>query len=273
MSTDTSAAPARPRRGNRPPPRRLEVVRRQELSSHLLQVTVGGPGLEGFEPGLPSSYVKLFLPRNGRLVLPTFGPNGPEWPSDEDRPWVRTYTPYRHRLEAGELDLVFVRHGEGPAATWAESATPGDELGLGGPGPGWAIPADAPWFVLAGDEAALPAIATIAAALPAGRTAHVIVEVPADDDRLPLPSAATLITTWRARGADDAPGSLLEAELRSMHLPLGPGHLWVATESAVVRRLRSHLVDERGVPRERLVVRGYWRSGVPNHPDHDYAED
>lgn len=58
-----------------------------------------------------------------------------------------------------------------------------------------------------------------------------------------------------------------------MHLPLGPGHLWVATESAVVRRLRSHLVDERGVPRERLVVRGYWRSGVPNHPDHDYAED
>ena len=64
-----------------------------------------------------------------------------------------------------------------------------------------------------------------------------------------------------------------QAELRSMHLPLGPGHLWVATESAVVRRLRSHLVDERGVPRERLVVRGYWRSGVPNHPDHDYAED
>ena len=52
-------------------------------------------------------------------------------------------------------------------ATWAATAEPGDPVAISGTGRGYAIDADAPRFLLAGDESALPAISTILDALPA----------------------------------------------------------------------------------------------------------
>ena len=34
----------------------------------------------------------------------------------------------------------------------------------------------------------------------------------------------------------------------------------VAGESSVVRRVRDHLVEDRGVPKDRYVVRAYWKA-------------
>jgi NADPH-dependent ferric siderophore reductase len=161
---------------------------------------------------------------------------------------------------AGELAIDFVLHGHGSAAAWAERARPGDRAGVSGPGSGYDPDPAAPWFVIAGDESALPAMATIAEALPPGRTAHVVAEVPGPLDRIDLVSPARLITTWLERDGQP-PGVLLEAELRAMHVPRGEGRFWVAGESAVVRRVRDHLVEDRGVPKERYVVRAYWKAG------------
>ena len=65
-----------------------------------------------------------------------------------------------------ELEVDFVLHGDGPASSWAAQAQPGQALIMAGPGPNYLIDPGADWFLLAGDDAALPAIETILDALP-----------------------------------------------------------------------------------------------------------
>lgn len=260
--TDHDAA-SRPR-SRRPPARRLRVLRSGPLTPNLQRVTLGGDALAGFSPPAPASYVTLYLPDPvaSDLVLPVFGPRGPEYPDGAPRPLQRTYTPRRFDPDRLELDIDVVLHGPGAAARWAASAGPGDEAGVAGPGSGWHPDPDAAWFVLAGDHSALPALATIVEALPAGRTAHVVAEIPTDEDRIDLVSPARLITTWLTTG-DDQPGTVLEAAVRGLHVPPGDGRFWVATESASVRRIRDHLVADRGLDRSRFTIRAYWKAGEP----------
>lgn len=248
----------------REPARAVEVVRTEVLTPHLRRVVLGGPELAGFHPGSPASYLKLYLPPapGEPLVLPTYGARGPEFPEGAVRPLVRTYTPRWFDAAAGELAIDFVLHGHGSAAAWAEAARPGDRAGVSGPGSGYDPDPAAPWFVIAGDESALPAMATIVEALPDAATAHVVAEVPSPLDRIDLVSPGRLITTWLERDGQPS-GQLLEAELRAMHVPVGPGCFWVAGESAVVRRIRDHLVEGRGVPKDRYVVRAYWKAEPP----------
>jgi hypothetical protein len=37
--------------------------------------------------------------------------------------------------------------------------------------------------------------------------------------------------------------------------------------------VRRHLLDERGMDRQQLYTRGYWKLGAADHPDHDTGED
>lgn len=52
------------------------------------------------------------------------------------------------------------------------------------------------------------------------------------------------------------------AAVRRAQLPSGKPYAWIAGESAEVRALRRHLVDERGFAREAVMFTGYWRRGA-----------
>ncbi|MER6583390.1 SIP domain-containing protein, partial [Nonomuraea sp. NPDC001023] len=41
----------------------------------------------------------------------------------------------------------------------------------------------------------------------------------------------------------------------------GPCYAWLAGEAAVIKRLRRHLVSERGMDRKAVAFMGYWRQG------------
>jgi hypothetical protein len=46
-------------------------------------------------------------------------------------------------------------------------------------------------------------------------------------------------------------------------------------EAGVLRDIRRHLLNERGMDRARAHTQGYWKYGATNHPDNDrgqYAE-
>jgi NADPH-dependent ferric siderophore reductase len=53
----------------------------------------------------------------------------------------------------------------------------------------------------------------------------------------------------------------LELGLQALELPGGDLHAWIAGEIDVARRLRRHLIDERGFPRSQIKAAGYWRKG------------
>lgn len=270
---ETTPSPA-PGARRRQPPRLVEVVRSERVGPAMQRVTLGGPALDGFAITSPTAYIKLFLPVAGQRepALPTIGPNGPVFPEGADAPTVRTYTPRRFSAERQELDVEFFLHGTGPASDWAVHAQPGDRVGVGGPGRGYELDPSAEWFVLAGDETAIPAIGVLIEELPEGTPAVVVVEVESADHHEQLPERPGVEVQWAYRGALDG-GAALEAAVRGLTIPSGDGRVWVATEAGAVRRIRAFLLGERGIPVGSLMTRGYWRAGAANHPDHDYGDD
>ena len=264
-STPASAEKA-PRK--RRPPRRVEVSRVQVLSPAMRRITLSGAELQGFEVNDPASYMKLIFPEPGQTEPVRPLPDGPRATS------MRTYTPLAVRPEAGEVDVDFVLHGEGPASIWAAQAQIGQVLFLMGPGPGYKVDLQAaePWLI--GDDSALPAFETILARLPDTARVHVVMEVADVAEERTLHSLGQLTTQWVVRGADpQRAGVALALALRDGSAPSTESRVYLACEAAAMRRIRELLTGEMGLPRSQIVGRGYWKLGAVNHPDHDYGDD
>ncbi|WP_432839172.1 siderophore-interacting protein [Dactylosporangium sp. CA-092794] len=226
------------------------------------RVVLGGEGLDRFAAGeYTDHYVKLFFP-----------PPGVEYPAPFDLaairttmprelwPVTRTYSVRAWDPVARELTLDFVLHGDaGLAAQWAVRARPGDELHFGGPGGAYAPDPAVAFHLLAGDETALPAIAAALSRVPAGAECAAFVEIGNPADAQDLPGV-----TWLHRGAG-AVGSALVPAVLAHPFPADPApgtvQAFVHGEATFVKELRRYLRVERGVPRDRLSVSGYWRLG------------
>jgi len=245
--------------------RLLQVVRTRQVSPQLLRVTLAGDDLKDFVSASFDDHVKVFFPAPGqpRPALPEVGPNGPVFAEGAPRPAARDYTPRRHDPVAGELDLEFVLHGDGPASTWAAQAAPGQYLGVGGPRGSFVIPDGFDWHLLVGDETALPAIGRRLEELPAGAQALVVVAVDNAAAEIPLPSRASVEVRWQHRdGAPAGDATLLERALRAITLPRGEGYVWAAGEGAAIRAVRQYLVGERGIDKSRIRASSYWKAGA-----------
>jgi NADPH-dependent ferric siderophore reductase len=237
-------------------------VRTERISPHMVRVVLGGEGLAGFGlDGFTDHYIKLL-----------FAPVGVTYPEPfdierireelprEQWPANRTYTVRSWDPAHRELAVDFVVHGdEGLAGPWAATARVGDTIRIQGPGGGYAPDPAADWHLLVGDESALPAIGAALERVPAGVPVLTLVEVdgPADEQELTTPGRLDL--RWCHRDAA-RPDQIVEA-LAAAEFPAGRVHAFVHGEAGVVRALRRHLLDARGVPRDDLSVSGYWRRG------------
>lgn len=262
---ETAPPPTRPGRRPRSPTRLVTVERVERVTPRLTRITFGGDALAGFGPPRPGAHMKLL-----------FAPEGSGWtPEDEDapRPPRRTYTP--RRFDAGEmtLEVEFVHHGDGLAAGWAQNAEPGAPLYITGPGGGYDVPPDAAEVVLVADDTALPAAGTILEALPAGCRATALCEISASSEERALSPLVTASPVWLHREPVGAvPGDLLEEAVRKLDVPQD-AYWWIACEAGAMRRIRQHLLKERGVAADRVHTRGYWKRGETAYPDHDYGKD
>jgi NADPH-dependent ferric siderophore reductase len=265
-----------PRR-KRPSPRIAEVVRVSQLTPHVIRVTFGGENMAGLISKGPAEHVRIYLPSEdtGLLALPVPGPEGLEFPPDVERPKSRAYTPRRWDPDTNELDIDFVIHGEGPGSAWASAAQAGDPAVLSGQPSGAYLPqVDADWYIIIGDEAALPAIATLLEALPATMHAHVYIEVLNAQEEQALSSYAQTHITWLHRDNNyDLPGRLLVDAMRNIQLPQGDGRIWVSAEASIMREIRKQLLEDRQLDRSLIHTQGYWKQGDLNHTDHDMGDD
>ena len=241
--------------------RRVAVRRVAPLTPGVISITFAGPDLAGFVSASFDDHVKLILPAPGETepALLVAGPNGLSLPEGAPRPTMRDYTPRRFDTVAGELDIEFALHGDGPAAAWAAQATLGQVVGIAGPRGSFLIPAAFDWHLLIGDDTALPAIARRLAELPEGKTALVLLAV-AEADRRALPSRANVTLRWVEPG--DQP--LLSA-VRALSLPAGEGYAWAAGEANAMAAVRAVLVDDLGVDRQRCRCAAYWKQGAAAH--------
>ncbi len=227
----------------------------------MVRVTFAGPELGGLQVDEPAASVRMLLPSPGttELVMPAWNGNEFLLP-DGRRPVIRTFTPLRVDPEALELDLEVVVHGSGAASEWVAAARPGAPAAISGPGRGYAIDPEAPAFLLAGDETAIPAITQLLDILPAAKPVQVFVEVAVPEARLALPDRPGTEVGWLDLPPGAPPGATLEAAVQGVDIAPGT-RVWAAGEAAAVQRIRRHLFGERGLPRPQATVRGYWKHG------------
>ncbi|MBC9711999.1 siderophore-interacting protein [Streptomyces sp. TRM66268-LWL] len=263
------------------PVRSLQVVEVRRPTPRLARVTFGGAGLAGPRLAGPDQQVKLYFPRPGQdePVLPAPEGDFMSWYEafhalpEEVRPWTRSYTIRRHDPVRGTITVDFVLHGggsdaglhgdgsDGPATAWARRAEPGQRLAMFGPSDYFAKPVPlgtTDWMLLAGDETALPAIATVLEALPAGARAVAFVEVADGAERQEIATRGEVTVHWVER---DSGGRLAET-VRAAVFPEGSVYVWLGGEAGSVRSLRRHLVADRGIAKQSVHFSGYWRKSL-----------
>jgi NADPH-dependent ferric siderophore reductase len=243
----------------------LTVVRREELSPHMVRIVAGGPGFSAYvNNAFVDRYVKIVFPQPGveyaqPLDLWTIRETMPraQWP------FTRTYTVRWVDTAAQELAIDFVIHGdEGLAGPWAATAKPGDSFTFTGPGGGYNPSPDADWYLLAGDEAALPAIAAVIESLPADARGLAFIEVDSDADVQPIEAPAGVQLNWLRRyGAPAGEGDLLVSAVADAEWPEGRVDVFAHGERGYMKALRNVLFVQRGLERSQVSLSGYWAKG------------
>ncbi|WP_405061191.1 SIP domain-containing protein [Kribbella sp. NBC_01505] len=264
--------------------RELEVARVVDVTPGLRRVTLTGDQLGSFTDSDGTAFpafvsrgfddsVRLIFPHPGESepVLPVYKDGKYRWPSDPPALW-RVYTVRRYDAQARELDIDFVKHGVGVATTWAYRTNPGDRLHVGGPSVSTGWPEGYDRYLIAGDDTAIPAIDRLLEELPAEAQAEIYIEVAEESHRIELPERPGVEVTWVVRQGQ-APGTtpLLLQAVREAGRPEGSMFAWLAGEQAVVRDLRRHLIEERGVDKSDIDFTGYWRRAEVVASDDDPA--
>lgn len=260
------------------------VVAAEHLSPVVRRIVVRGD-LADLRATGGDAWVSLLVPASGRDQLPPDVTIQRLDDHDPDvRPRIAAYTVrhLRHVDEAPdatpdatagagattgtadlELWVVLHEHGGG-VADWARTARPGDPVAVAGCRNSWEADADHDHVLAVGDETALPAILGVVAQRAEHTTAQVLVETADADHVIDLDVGDDVPVTWAFRGGDP-PGTaahLLQA-IGDLELPDGRVAVFGAAEAAVVRALRTHLRDERGLDRRDVRLTGYWRRDGP----------
>ena len=214
-----------------------DVLGREQLSEHLVRITLGGPGLEEFEStGVPDEWVGLVVPGQFQSRYYTV------------RSWA-----------AGRMTLDVVVHEVGLVTEWAAREIVGDTVTITEPKGSFAMPDDAGWLLMVGDLTAMPAMARIAATVDV--PTRIWAEVP-DELGGYLPAGPEV--TWLA--SPGAGRSSLAEVVEAIDWPAGEGYFWMAGESAQMRAIRKHLMRERQLPPTAYDVMGYWRGVAQRQP-------
>jgi NADPH-dependent ferric siderophore reductase len=215
-----------------------QVLRREQLTPHLVRIVLGGEGLAGFaSTGIPDEWVGLVVPGQFQSRYYT----------------VRSW-------DGAELVLDVVVHDVGLVTEWASRDCVGDTVTISEPKGSFALPDGAGWVMLVGDLTALPAMARVAETVD-GVPVRVWAEVPDDlDGYLP---AGTDVTWLEPPG----PGQSALAEVvEGLDWPAGDGYFWMAGESAQMRAIRKHLMRDRRLQATAYDVMGYWRGVLRRQP-------
>jgi len=193
----------------------------------------------------------------------TVGVNNKIFINDKKQEIIRrTYTLRALDLEAEEMTVDFVAHGEeGPASAWAIHAAPGDFVEIGMKDKQDPLYPVADWYLLAGDHTALPVISVILNTLPTNAEGIAMIQVNSADDMLAIETASKVKINWIFGDSLQFP-SLLQHGVRGVALPEAQTkYVFIAAEAAVVKELREHFKNKE-LTREEFSAFSYWKRGI-----------
>jgi len=243
----------------------ITVVSAENVTPNMRRVIFSCADITPFAGG--DMHVRLLVPPNGRPpVWPGFREDGRiAWPEGQDELLVRVYTIRAIDIERGEIWIDFLQHPmpgiSTPGADFARDARIGDRAALLGPG-GGCLPS-AQTIVLIGDESALPAIARIAAEVPAGTQMRAIIEIENEAEEQPLPTHGTLEVSWlhRCHYPDRQDRLLLSQATAAIASIDEETFVWAACEKNDIRAIRS-VLKGRLHDHRKMYVAWYWERSL-----------
>ena len=249
--------------------RLLQAVSVTDITPRMRRVRFSGD-MAGFaSPGHADHIKAFFFPAGVEPSLVPIGPRGAEY-AEGERPEMRDYTPRAWDVDKGWIELDFVLHGDGPASTWAAGAKIGSKLVIGGPRGSIVVPPAFDWYLLAGDETALPALGRRIEELPDGSKVIAVIEVADAAEEQPFETAADVTLHYVHRnGAAAGTTSLISDAIGGLQFPDGVAYAYIAGEVTMAQAVRAHLQEQRGFDPQYIKAAGYWRLGVADaHEDH-----
>lgn len=246
-----------------------ETISVDRITPSMIRVVLRVEGGERLiESGHPDEWVRLALrpDPDTPVTLPVLMENGKwgRWGDSKDCP-NRPYTIRRWDRTTCEMVIDLVAHEGGVAASWAMNAEVGDVVGICNPEGRFWIPRGSQWLLMLTDITGLPAVGRVLEELPAGFRAVVHIEVPSDEDRQDIDTAADVSIVWHTCHGLKAerPGYTELSRIAGTitELPEGPGYIYIAGEAKAVSDSRKHFRDVLGFDKNRIDAIGYWIEG------------
>lgn len=238
--------------------RKSTVISNISLSRSWRRITLAGIQLSGLSDMPPAQWVKVFPCADERL-------SGHYDPGVGRVYTVRDFDPHSNTLT---LDVGI--HGHGAVSSRLEAMSEGAPCYVAGPRGGFeGTPADCTRLVIAGDSAALPAIAGILDSLPPEIETRAFVSVEDISEAQAVGPRHNLdkIVWFSARQGQLESCEQLRSALLAWCSPMKGVYVWAAGEAGLVRSLRRDLRSALGFAAARVHTVGYWKRGETDHRD------
>lgn len=224
------------------------VLQTEAISQHMQRITLQAQAFHDFPAECESGYIKLLFTDQGDTDLSKLS---------QARPLMRTYTIRQFCPAQHSLSLDMVKHGTtGLASRWAQTVQVGDTIEVVGPGLVKDLVTPAPWYFMAADMTALPALTVKLSRLPSDARGYAVIKVKDKDDILPLTINSQVQVIWLT--ADES----LPATVFAQPWLAGEPSVWVACEFDDMRAMRRYFRNDKQVSKERIYISSYWKQGV-----------
>ena len=214
-----------------------------DINPNMRRIILTGEDLKDFVSQSPADHIKLFFTTENGEVM-------------------RDYTPRAFDNENGELTIDFALHEKGIATAWARNAKIGDSLKMGGPRGSLVVVGKPDWWLLIGDETAIPSIARRLEELGDDEFVKAIIAVQDESERIEFDTRANLDVSWIIRpDVLKTNGSPYIDTIKSQQFANNDGYIWIATEAHAARQIRDYFLTECQYPPHAISAKGYWVRG------------
>lgn len=219
--------------------RNLTVAQKYNLSPNMLRIIFAGEDLKDLVSLAPDDNIKIL------------GKDGIK----------RSYTPRAFDNDRKELTIDFALHKIGVVTNWAKEANIGDKLEISGPNKS-VITKEFDWYLLVGDETALPSIARRLEELESNIFVITICMISGENEEINFQTNAKHTDYWLYRSYNEADKveDILK-KIKELNFPKGDGFIWISAEAKIACTLREYVIKERGHPAQWVKSTAYWVKG------------
>lgn len=215
------------------------------LSENVVSIRLKGEHLAELDASKEGGYFKLMLP------------------SDDDMPYVRTYTVRKAHPKQSAIDVEFALHkGLAPASNWAEKAAVGSVAMITSAVPGQMLSHNADWHIIAADLTGMPAALVNLEALPESAKGYAVFEVSSEGDIRDIEYDGQLEIIWIVNPEPGSESAPLAEKVKSLPWLDGAVSTWAACEFSTMRALRAYFRKERQIDKKNVYVSSYWKKGM-----------